>query len=180
MRPECGSAGLNTKSAELDASSVSPRLLISEPPVSVKQRVGLVLERNVEVEKGSDQAPVADHVGRGKRIPSARSDCGPVSSAQALMQDGSILRAAHSREMGQIVGLTPFQLIGLFKRAIGLTPHAYLTQVRLKAAIREMWHGASIAEAALSVGFYNQSALMNHFKHAYGITRLQWVPAASV
>jgi hypothetical protein len=76
--------------------------------------------------------------GRGKRIPSARSDCGPVSSAQALMQDGSILRAAHSREMGQIVGLTPFQLIGLFKRAIGLTPHAYLTQVRLKAAIREM------------------------------------------
>ena len=82
-------------------------------------------------------------------------------------------------EMGHVVDLTPFQLIGLFKRTVGLTPHAYLTQVRLTAAIREMGHGASIAEAALSAGFYDQSALTNHFKRAYGITPLQWVRAAS-
>jgi AraC-like DNA-binding protein len=116
---------------------------------------------------------------RGERIPSARSDCGPVSSVQALMQD-RYREQLTLEEMGQVVGLTPFQLIGLFKRTIGLTPHAYLTQVRLKAAIREMRHGASIAEAALSVGFYDQSALTNHFKRAYGITPLQWVRAVSV
>lgn len=116
---------------------------------------------------------------RGERIPSARSDRGPVSSVQALMQD-RYREQLTLEEMGQVVGLTPFQLIRLFKRTIGLTPHAYLTQVRLKAAIREMRHGASIAEAALSAGFYDQSALTNHFKRAYGITPLQWVRAVSV
>ena len=37
--------------------------------------------------------------------------------------------------MGRRVGLTPFQLIGLFKRGTGLTPHAYLTQLRLQAGL---------------------------------------------
>jgi len=115
---------------------------------------------------------------RGERIPSARRDGGAVSSVQKMMQDryGEQLTL---EEIGRLVGLTPFQLIGLFKRAIGLTPHAYLTQVRLKAAIREMRRGVSIAQAALAAGFYDQSALTNHFKRAYGITPLQWVRAVA-
>lgn len=81
-------------------------------------------------------------------------------------------------DLGAAVDLTPFQLIGLFKKATGLTPHAYLTQVRLKAAIAEMKCGAPLAEAALAAGFYDQSALTKHFKRSYGITPLQWVRAA--
>ena len=38
------------------------------------------------------------------------------------------------------VGLTTFQLIGLFKRTVGLTPHAYLTQIRLGMACRHLRH----------------------------------------
>jgi transcriptional regulator GlxA family with amidase domain len=41
-------------------------------------------------------------------------------------------------QMGLAAKLTPFQLIGLFNKTIGLTPHAYLTQLRLKAAIRNL------------------------------------------
>jgi len=41
-----------------------------------------------------------------------------------------------------------------------------------------MRRGADIAESALAAGFYDQSALTNHFKRAYGITPLQWVRAA--
>jgi len=117
------------------------------------------------------------HGSRGERIPVASRDRGAVSSIQALMQDryGEQLTL---EAMGRIVDLTPFQLIGLFKRTVGLTPHAYLTQVRLKAAIREMRRGVNIAESALAAGFYDQSALTNHFKRAYGITPLQWVRAA--
>jgi len=117
------------------------------------------------------------HGSRGERIPIASRDRGAVSSIQALMQHryGERLML---EDMGRIVDLTPFQLIGLFKRTVGLTPHAYLTQVRLKAAIREMRRGADIAESALAAGFYDQSALTNHFKRAYGITPLQWVRAA--
>jgi AraC-like DNA-binding protein len=42
-----------------------------------------------------------------------------------------------------------------------------------------MRRGVSIAEAALAAGFYDQSALTNHFKRAYGITPLQWARAAT-
>jgi AraC-like DNA-binding protein len=80
-------------------------------------------------------------------------------------------------EMGEAVGLSPFQLIGLFKRVTGLTPHAFLTQHRLKVAITAMKGGAALAEAALSAGFYDQSALTKHFKRCYGITPMQWVRA---
>lgn len=94
-----------------------------------------------------------------------------------------IMRERHAEELtleqlGADVGLTPFQLIALFKRSTGLTPHAYLTQLRLKAAITALGGGATIAAAALDAGFYDQSALTRHFKRAYGITPLQWVRAA--
>jgi AraC-like DNA-binding protein len=115
---------------------------------------------------------------RGKSISLGSRDSRAVSSIQELMRDRYCEQLTLD-EMGRVVGLTPFQLIGRFKRTIGLTPHAYLTQVRLKAAIREMRRGGSIAEAALAAGFYDQSALTNHFKRAYGITPLQWVRAAT-
>jgi AraC-like DNA-binding protein len=75
------------------------------------------------------------------------------------------------------LGLTKFQLIGLFKRTIGLTPHAYLTQVRLNAACRLLKRGHSLAETAIATGFYDQSAMNRHFKSCYAITPLQFASA---
>jgi len=77
------------------------------------------------------------------------------------------------------VGLTTFQLIGLFKRTVGLTPHAYLTQVRLGIACRHLRHSPALAAVATTVGFYDQSALNKHFKRCYGITPLQFAKAAA-
>jgi AraC-like DNA-binding protein len=77
------------------------------------------------------------------------------------------------------VGLTTFQLIGLFKRAIGLTPHAYLTQIRLNMACRQLRRAPVLADIATAVGFYDQSALNKHFKRCYGITPLQFARAAA-
>ena len=78
------------------------------------------------------------------------------------------------------VGLTTFQLIGLFKRTVGLTPHAYLTQVRLNMACRRLRHSPVLADVASAVGFYDQSALNKHFKRCYGITPRQFARAAAV
>jgi AraC-like DNA-binding protein len=74
--------------------------------------------------------------------------------------------------------LTVFQLIGLFKRSVGLTPHLYLTQVRLNAACHHLRRGMPIADVAAATGFYDQSALTNHFRRSYGITPLQFAAAA--
>jgi len=82
------------------------------------------------------------------------------------------------RDLAEPLGLTAFQLIGLFRRTTGLTPHAYLTQVRLNAACRGLRLGFPIAEAAAAAGFYDQSALTRHFKRCYGITPRQFARAA--
>ncbi len=94
------------------------------------------------------------------------------------------MRAEHARELrledlAADAGLTPFQLIGLFKRCIGMTPHAYLIQVRLGMACRQLRHSQAIADVATNVGFYDQSALSRHFKRCYGITPLQFARAAA-
>lgn len=75
------------------------------------------------------------------------------------------------------LGLTPFQLIRLFRRVTGLTPHAYLTQIRLRAALRLLKGRTPIADVALTVGFFDQSALTKHFKRAFGITPRQYLAA---
>lgn len=82
-------------------------------------------------------------------------------------------------DLSRAAGLTPFQLIGLFKRCLGLTPHSYLTQVRLGRACHFLRRGMPIAQVAAATGFYDQSALTRHFKRCYGITPLQFARAAA-
>ena len=109
---------------------------------------------------------------------------------ERVPRDHSILRSVRARmheayeeelglpKLSASVGLTQFQLISLFKRMLGLTPHAYLTHVRLCAACRDLRHGEAIAPTAQATGFYDQSALTRAFKRWYGITPLQFATAA--
>ena len=95
-----------------------------------------------------------------------------------------VMRARHAEDLGlaelaRDIGLTTFQLIGLFRRTVGLTPHAYLTQIRLGAACRGLRQGLPIADVATAVGFYDQSALTRHFKRAYALTPRQFARAAA-
>mgnify|MGYP003365566965 FL=1 len=80
-------------------------------------------------------------------------------------------------ELSRSVGLTPFQLIGLFKRGIGLTPHAYLMQIRLAHARDYLRRAIPIAQAAIMAGFYDQSAFTTYFRRCHGITPRQFVKA---
>lgn len=82
-------------------------------------------------------------------------------------------------DLAQELGISTFQLIGLFKRHAGMTPHAFLTQVRLHNACRCLRRGLPIVDAALDNGFYDQSALSKHFKRSYGITPLQYMKATA-
>ena len=84
----------------------------------------------------------------------------------------------YADELAGVAGLTRFQLIGLFKRSVGLTPHAYLIHVRLNAACRLLKRGLPLAECALAAGFCDQSALTRHFTRSYGITPRQFAAAA--
>jgi len=121
----------------------------------------------------------ARHGDGARSIPIAPRDKTAVAAVTLRMAVQHAQSGLSLSEMGLWVDMTPFQLIGLFKRTIGLTPHAYLTQLRLKAAIRQLKAGAPIADAALASGFYDQSALNRHFKRSFGITPLQYQRAGA-
>ena len=114
----------------------------------------------------------------GRPRETAPRDRSLLARATALMRDryGETLTLD---DIGAELGLTPFQLIGLFRRTTGLTPHAYLTQIRLAAAGRHLQAGLAPAEAAGAAGFYDQSALNRHFRRIYGITPRQFARAVA-
>ncbi|MBH5369419.1 helix-turn-helix domain-containing protein [Bradyrhizobium glycinis] len=113
--------------------------------------------------------------GRPSKIPAGGDAV--VTRLVALMRE----RHAENLSLDQlagIAGLSSFQLIGLFKRTVGLTPHAYLVHIRLNAACRLLRRGHSLADSALAAGFCDQAALNKHFRRSYGITPLQFAQAA--
>jgi AraC-like DNA-binding protein len=73
-------------------------------------------------------------------------------------------------ELARIANLSPFYLVRVFRKEVGLPPHAFQTRVRLNRAAAALARGASIGEAALNSGFFDQSHFTNHFRKVFGYT----------
>lgn len=73
-------------------------------------------------------------------------------------------------ELAVIGGCTIYHIIRLFKKHIGMSPYAYLVQLRLEKCRQLLENGSCIADAAYQVGFSDQSHLTRKFKLRYGIT----------
>jgi AraC-like DNA-binding protein len=73
-------------------------------------------------------------------------------------------------ELASAAGIEKFALLRAFARELGLTPHAYLVQLRVARARRLIAHGGSLADVALAVGYSEQSALTRQFRRLVGVT----------
>jgi AraC-like DNA-binding protein len=73
-------------------------------------------------------------------------------------------------ELAAVAGVDRFRLLRSFRRATGLPPHRYQTQVRLRRAKILMAKGETVARTAAIVGFADQSHLIRQFKSTYGVT----------
>ena len=115
--------------------------------------------------------------GKAEAVPAGRNR--PLlDRARAILQQ-RFCEPLQLSDVAQALDMTPFQLIGLFKREFGLTPYALLTQIRLNAACSLMKRGRSIAECAIAAGFYDQAALSKHFRTRFAITPAQFAVAAA-
>ncbi|WP_366657264.1 AraC family transcriptional regulator [Fodinicurvata sp. EGI_FJ10296] len=81
-------------------------------------------------------------------------------------------------DLAAVAGLTRYHLIRAFKAHVGLTPHAYLLDLRVRTARRLLRHGADLADAATACGFYDQSHLNRAFKARVGVTPGRYRPSA--
>lgn len=112
---------------------------------------------------------------RFKPIP-AGNEIQPVKAAMGYIREnyGSAISMA---DLAAVARLSEFHFMRVFHKYSGLTPHAFLTQVRLEAARDLLRSGLGSADTASSVGFFDQSHLIRHFKRVYGITPNQYVLA---
>jgi AraC-like DNA-binding protein len=72
-------------------------------------------------------------------------------------------------ELAALTGLGQFALLRAFRAETGLPPHAYLNQLRVRAARGLLDHGLSPAQVAARTGFADQAHLTRHFKRVVGV-----------
>jgi len=72
--------------------------------------------------------------------------------------------------LADIAGLSPYYLVRVFHRHVGIPPHKYQTMVRIHQARKLLRSGAAISEVAYLTGFCDQSHLNRCFKTTLGVT----------
>lgn len=70
----------------------------------------------------------------------------------------------------KITHLSPYYLIRIFTKEMGMPPHIYQQQVRIKAAKEMLRKGNDISGIAASLGFSDQSHFSDVFKELLGVT----------
>lgn len=94
---------------------------------------------------------------------------GPIAQARELLEqryDEDLSLA----DLTQRSGLPRHHLIRAFRRETGLTPHAYLVDVRIRRARERLRSGESPGAVAAATGFCDQAHLTRAFKARLGVT----------
>ena len=101
-------------------------------------------------------------------------DLGIVRHAQDYMNE-RFAQPVRLAAVAALSGLSPFQLIRVFRRVVGVPPYAYLVQLRVNRAQALLCRGTSVSDVAYTCGFSDQSHLTRTFKKALGVPPGQYV-----
>jgi AraC-like DNA-binding protein len=82
-------------------------------------------------------------------------------------------------ELAAQSGISRFQLLRSFTREVGITPHAYLVQRRVRHARQLLADGQPPVQAALEAGFADQSHMTRAFARQLGITPSRYQAAVA-
>jgi len=134
----------------------------SSPRIEIESRLLAMLTHLLS--RHAEPAPVKRPVGREPR---------GVRQVQEYIE-------AHFEEnisvetLAAIAHLSPYHFIRVFNNHLGMPPHAYLMQRRVRKARELLDEGWRIVDAACDAGFVDQSHLTKHFKRTYGFTPGQY------
>ncbi|MBP2663649.1 MAG: transcriptional regulator, AraC family [Firmicutes bacterium] len=78
-------------------------------------------------------------------------------------------------DIAQLVHISPYHLLRLFSQIVGIPPHVYQQQVRIRQAKQLLSQGRSILDTAMSTGFADQSHFTKAFKRMVGITPGEYI-----
>ena len=77
-------------------------------------------------------------------------------------------------DLAEQVALSPYYLLRVFRSEVGMPPHAYQQDVRIRQAQRLIELGRPLAEVSFAVGFSSQSHLTRCFKKIVSVTPGQY------
>jgi len=112
---------------------------------------------------------IARHADERLSIKKAGNDNQAVSLAREYIED-TYTQNFSLNELSVICNLSPFHLVRIFRGCIGVPPHVYLKQVRIKRAKALLAKGFSMTFIAQETGFADQSHFAKQFKQITGIT----------
>ncbi len=101
-------------------------------------------------------------------VPAARPAPGHVRQVRDYLE-AHYAEAITLDQLASLVNLSPFYVLRIFRGEVGLPPHAYLTNVRVRQARRLLQQGYPVASVAAQTGFVDQSHLTRHFKRVVGV-----------
>jgi len=95
-----------------------------------------------------------------------------VTAAMAAIEDNPSIPMAEIRDL---VGMSPKQLIAVFRAEVGLSPKAYARVRRLQMALGLLSAGAvGGARVAADVGYFDQAHFVREFRSFTGMTPTQY------
>lgn len=115
------------------------------------------------------QKPVVVRGGLSPTVSRMLTDC---------IQD-TFYKTVSLSELASMADLSEFHLQRMFKRTHGLSPHAYLTEIRVEKSIDMMRRGLALSEIAIECGFSHQSHFTRVFKQQTGVTPRQYLLATN-
>ena len=81
--------------------------------------------------------------------------------------------------LSDIAGLSPYYLVRVFHKHVGIPPHQYQKNLRVLKARKLLARGAAISEVAYLAGFCDQSHLNRCFKTTLGVTPGKYATGSS-
>jgi AraC-like DNA-binding protein len=73
------------------------------------------------------------------------------------------------KQLADMACLSPFHFQREFKKHIGITPHEYLSDCRIREAKKMLLKSGDIADIAIRLGFFDQSHFSRVFKKSVGV-----------
>lgn len=77
-------------------------------------------------------------------------------------------------KLAALTGFDKYYYLRLFKQKIGLTPHKFQVQNRIRKSQKLLEKNMPITEVALVMGFYDQSHFIRQFRRIVGISPTQY------
>jgi AraC-like DNA-binding protein len=149
-----------------------PTAVVRDPPLA-RQLTSLheELRSHIELEPRSRfAAALCDFTVRYAvplMAPAESQDLRPHERARRYLEH-HYARPIRLTELSRVAGVSIFHLIRAFKHAVGLTPGAYLRQVRIAHAQTMLRTGHPVAAVARATAFSDQSHFTRRFKETLG------------